>query len=300
MGCCGTRKQIAGHIIFKSIDVSIEKCGNEELDQIFQEAAVCLRRAEETRKKLASKYKNMIVETGTCVLKHPTFERSITSYIIQLLIEIYKDVKSEKDKIAKFDFKSLIKFDSVAPFFHLDKNYSERINKELGINLDDNKSLISGKKTISEFIEELFSLQKVFNEMAENVKTISKKGAEFISQVKRKYSSQGTDKISIGQAVDYMDMAKRNLAHVTELLHLVGLISNMMIEITSAIYTISDKILHVTEMTKWNRIAEDAVKNKIFTPMEVVFAYSVDPKVRRIQDWENNIGYKEEEEELKF
>ena len=54
------------------------------------------------------------------------------------------------------------------------------------------------------------------------------------------------------------------------------------------------------EILKWEKIAQDAVKKKIFDPKEIVFYYAMEEKCKRIQDWEQNITYREEEEELKF
>ena len=71
-------------------------------------------------------------------------------------------------------------------------------------------------------------------------------------------------------------------------------------EIANTIYTLSQKITHPKEIIKWQKIAHDAVNKKIFDPKEIVFVYALEEKCKRIQDWEQNICYREEEEELKF
>jgi len=42
------------------------------------------------------------------------------------------------------------------------------------------------------------------------------------------------------------------------------------------------------------------VQKKIFDPKEIVFTYAHEAKCKRVQDWPNNICYKEAEEELTF
>ena len=50
----------------------------------------CLEKTEDTRKKLADKFKTISIETGVCVLKNPTLERCITSFLVNFLLEIIK------------------------------------------------------------------------------------------------------------------------------------------------------------------------------------------------------------------
>jgi len=128
MGCCGGKKYI-GNFIFKPIEIKLVKTGDEKLDKLFVDLEDCIKESEDIRQKIAVKFKDMIVSTGSCVLKHPTFERSLSTFLITILIEINKDVSTTANKIEEFDFKSLISVDSKPPFIHINEEKKKELKK---------------------------------------------------------------------------------------------------------------------------------------------------------------------------
>ena len=300
MGCCGGKRYV-GNFLFKPIELNkLEKCNHEKLDNMFSEVEGYIKQSEEVRKQIADKFKTMIVSTGSCVLIHPTVERSITTFIILYLIQINKNIGSDIKKIEEFDFKSLFKIDSQAPFIHINDTKKKELKDNLKIDVEDNKDIINSKAAILGFFETLNKFKDFFVELGLKSKKLYADCVEIAEELKKQYKSEGKDHITMGQALDYINISQKNISKVFDISSVVVLMADLFIEISSTIYSLSQKIMRPNEILKWEKIAQDAVKKKIFDPKEIVFYYAMEEKCKRIQDWEQNITYREEEEELKF
>jgi hypothetical protein len=300
MGCCGGKRYI-GNFLFKPIEVkNFDRCNHEKLDTMFIEIEGFVKKSEDLRKSIADKFKDMIVATGSCVLIHPTVERSLSTFLILIMIEISKELGQDWEKFKNFDYKTLIKIDSTAPFVHINEEKKTELKNNFKVDLEKNSDIIKSKAAILSFIETLNKFKEYFVELAEKTKKFSQDTFEIIKELKRQYNAEGKDKITLGQAIDYISIAEKNLEKVFDISNVLTLMGSLFMEIANTIYTLSQKIMHPKEIYKWERISADAVKKKIFDPKEIVFVYAMEEKCKRIQDWEQNITYREEEEELKF
>jgi hypothetical protein len=302
MGCCGSRKKMMGNIIFRPIDQKIEKCGDKEFDEMFDKIAMLINKAEDLRGKIAGKFKNMIIETGSCVLRRPTIERSVSSFVLQIFIEVNKDIKGDTEKLKKFNFKSLFEFKISAPYFSFNQKSISELKSSLNVSLDDNPELVKGKKAIFEFIESLNLFKDFFVDMSNQISILYNQSYEFFKQIKNKLTSSGKDGITIKQATDIVTIAERNLEHTLEVTGLITIMNSFIFETVQAIATLADNIMHPREILNLQNIATDAYQKKIFTPKEIVFKYSKYEKCDHIDDWQENICYKEDgqEDELRF
>jgi hypothetical protein len=303
MGCCSAfRKKPLGNIIFKTIHTEIDKCGNKELDDIFEEANKVLVKGEKVRQEIADKFKQMIVETGVCVLKRPSIERSVSSFMVQILVQIFKEIKNDYSKIKNFNFKSLFKFELQSPFFTLNTESVAELKKIFQINLESNKELMRAKDAILEFIKSLILLKDWLVGVQNDITILYNQGVNFVKVVKRKIEAEGEDGITYGQAVDYLSKGEKNLSNIANITQLIKTVNSFLFEIVNTITTLADKILSRKELTFLQLIANDAVNKNIFAAKEIVFYYSKEDKCKRIEDWEENICYKEiqDEEELRY
>lgn len=300
MGCCSNRPKIIGNIIFRPIDIKIQKCGNIELDKIFDEAIVSLKKCEEIRGNVAEAFKAMIIATGSCILRQPTFERSITTFIILILIEITKDLKNNNEILSKFDFKKLIKFEKTSPYLSLDEAAIKELKKSFNFDLNNNKDIVKSKQTIITFVESLNKLKSFFFDMSNTVRKLYEDSLRFIKTLKSQYNSN-ENKMTLGQAMDYIKIGEKNLENIFVMTDLISVIESFFADMLYASYTVADKLLSPHKLISWKTIARDAVKKNIYDPKMIVLVYADgEEKVKRIEDYIENIGYKEGEEELRY
>jgi len=294
------KRRYIGNKIFQPIEIKLQKCGNAKLDKLFDEMEVNIKQSEDLRGKIAAHFKDMIVATGSCVLVHPTVERSISTFLICILIEINKDLEGDWKKIHDFDFKKLLTIDSKPPFVHMNEEKKQELKNDFKVDIEDNKEIMSAKDKIFSFVEAISTLKDFFSKLGEKYKILYAECLDTFNEIKAEYNSVGKEHITAGQAFDYINTAEKNVEKCLEISKMVEVMCDIFIEIANTVYTLAQKIMHPTEIAKWQRIASDAVKRKIFDPKEIVFTYAQEEKCKRIQDWEQNICYREAEEELKF
>jgi hypothetical protein len=300
MGCCSSKHKFIGNIIFRPIEIRIQKCGNPELDVIFDEASTSLKKCEEIRSTISEAFKKMIIATGSCVLRQPTFERSVTTFIILILIEITKDFKNNTEALSNFDFKKLIKFDKTPPYVHLDDDSLKELKKSFNFDISENKDIVTCKSTITGFVESLNKLKTFFFDISNTIRKLYDDSSRFVKTVKNQYNNK-RDSITMKQAIDYIKIGEKNLENLLEMTHLISIFESFFADMLHASYTIADKLLSPHKLLIWKKIAQDAVKKNIFDSKMIVFVYANgEEKVRRIEDFNENIGYREGEEELRY
>ena len=65
----------------------------EEEKKSLDECSQLLQEAENERIKISKKFESFLYNTGACVLVRPTMERGLISYIINILTQIYMQIK---------------------------------------------------------------------------------------------------------------------------------------------------------------------------------------------------------------
>lgn len=294
MGCCQGQNMV-GHVLFQPLVIKIENCGVDDLDKIFKEMKKCLEKTEVTRQKLAEKFKSMIIETGVCVLKNPRLERCITAFLVNILIEIVKLSDNKTDEINQFDFHSLIKFDKSPPFVSFDTKKIQEMKKLFKFDLDKNKSITKMKDSIYEFLEAATHLKDFFKEIEDTVIVLLQSGKKFYNVLNQKYFNE-SDNFTFSQIKDCLRKAENNFSNLTEVTYFISTMTKLLVEISTTIYTIGNNLLNPNEVTRWKKVAVDAVNKKIFDTKEIVFVYSKEKKCDRIEEWEKNICYKVDDE----
>jgi hypothetical protein len=300
MGCCSTKTKFIGNIIFRPIEIRIQKCGNSELDKIFDEASVSLKQCEEMRSTIAEAFKKMIIATGSCVLRQPTFERSVTTFIILIFIQITKDLKNNTESLSKFDFKKMIKFDKTAPYLHLNEDSLKELKTSFNFDINDNKDIVNSRTTITTFVESLNKLKSFFFDISNTVRKLYDDSSRFIKAVKNQYKSKENN-ITIGQALDYLRVGEKNLENMYEMTDLISVFEAFFADMLYASSVVADKLLSPHKLMMWKKIAQDAVKKQIYDPKMIVFVYAHgEEKAKRVEDYMENICYREGEEELRY
>lgn len=276
--CCFTNNTTyIGHKIFKPIDTHIEIDENEseEVKQILNEYILLLQKTEEERSEIANKFETMLINTGACVFRRPTTERAIITYVIFFLVKLHLSAKKKKVEFNIEDFKisKLFAFSIKPPFINLNDSENDFLKEKYGFNFDKDTTLQNGKSSIYDFLSSLEKCKELFNSQITQIKNISKKinSIKHITQIK----------------------------HITKGIDVLSFMMDVLNEISSTISGLSGS-LNTDKIKLLNKIAIDACNNNISDPKEIAFNYSSGDTCKKINEWKENMCYKEIEEELKY
>ena len=134
------------------------------ISYLFNQCKSELIESEKIRKDLADKFEIMLIETGACVLKRPTFERSITSFVLLVIINIKMCANAKGVDISKLNISSLFSFSLTPPFFSVNQSEVDKVRTLTGFDMDSNESVKQGKDAIIDFLESLAKLKKMLTE----------------------------------------------------------------------------------------------------------------------------------------
>ena len=275
--CCNPDiKLYIGHKLFKPIEtkIQIEEKLTEEEQNLIRELENLLIKSEEERKDIANKFKTMLINTGTCVLKRPTTERSLITYILLILVKLLTHIKKKNISFSYEDFNILnfISFSIQSPFIDLNNNELNKLIEKYGFDFKNDINLINGKNSICDFISSLSKCKTLFDYQIKQMKII-------------------IDKINIKNI--------KQIKHINKAIDAFGIINRIIYEIFSAIKDFN-KSLNKGKISLLYKIAEECCNKNIIEPKEIVFYYSEGQMCDTIENWENNICYKEIEESLKY
>ena len=118
---------IQGNKIFKKINTKLntEKLNlTPEEKKTLEDCMKLLEEAEKVRNEIAGKFELFLYNTGACVLTQPTLERGLTTFIINLLIQIITSAKEKniKFKISDLSLDKFIIITKTLPFIEINKN----------------------------------------------------------------------------------------------------------------------------------------------------------------------------------
>ena len=267
---------IQGNKIFKKINtkLNIENLKiTEEEKKSLNECSKLLQDAEKERIKISKKFESFLYHTGACVLTKPTMERGLISYIINILTQIYISANKKKCKFGMEEF-SLSKFITIstdAPFININATILKDLQEKYDFDFQKNKILKRGLDSIINFLSAIPDIKGVLLNQVMVLKNLVLDSISNIDMVKQ-----------IGVAID-------------GILFLIDFFT----EITNGVVETQLKITKPSNIELYFRIAEDAAKNKISDPKDVVMAYASGENCGNIEKWKENMTYKEYHE-MKF
>ena len=275
--CCYPEiKLYIGHKIFKPIEtkIKIEEEITEEEQNLIKELEKILIKSEEERKDIANKFKTMLINTGACVLKRPTTERSLITYILLILIKLKSHIKKNNISFSNEDFNILnfITFSIQSPFINLNNTELDRLIKKYGFDFKNDITLLNGKNSIYDFISSLSKCKELFDYQIKQIQKI-------INQINTKNINQ--------------------IKHISKTIDAFKIIDMIVCEIFTTIKDFN-KNLNKEKITLLYNIAEDCYNKNIIEPKEIVFHYSEGQMCDTIENWESNICYREIEKGLKY
>ena len=285
---CWESDNYVGHKIFLPLNTDINVSTDDtELNVIINQCKSELIESERIRKDLADKFEIMLVETGACVLKKPTFERSIISFVVLIIINIKMCANSKGADISKLNISSLFSFSMTPPFFSVNQVEIDKLKALTGFDMESNNTIKQCKDAIIDFLQSLSKLNKMLTEQ----KTLIENS---FTHLRRKFTQVNE--------IKKMDYEKNKIIYEQMMASKssFNFCFDILSEMTTNSIEIGNKLVSPKKMKMWMMIADDAIKRKITDPKEIVFYYAKGKKAKSINDWKENITYKVVDEELEY
>jgi hypothetical protein len=261
---------IQGNIIFKPINTNLD-INNEQLfpeeKQTLENCKKLLEEIENERKEIAAKFESFLFNTGGCVLTQPTMEKGLTTFLVYLMTQILICAKEKRAEFNIDDF-SLGNFISISknpPFIELNNEILNNIKNKYGFDFNMIESLVTGKDSIIDFLSTLAKTKSLIQKQMDILKNLLKQKISDIFMLKQIYLSK--------------DSVRFLFSYFSE-------ISNGLIETQ----------LNLTKPSKietYYRIASEAAEKNIKDPKEIALLYANGDNCGKIENWKDNITYKE-------
>lgn len=261
---------IQGNKIFRRINtkLNIENSNLTPKEKAtLEECMKLLEEAEKVRIEIAQKFELFLYDTGACVLTQPTMERGLTTYILNILIQI---IISANEKNVKFSLSDItldkfIYITNSLPFVEINKNMLKILKKKYGFDFYKNNFLKRGLNSIIDFLSTIPSIKAVLENQVIVLKNLSME--------------------SIGN----IDMLEQLGVAIDGIIYLIDFFT----EITNGILETQLSLTKPKKIELFFRIANHAAKKKLKDPKEIALEYAGGDNCGNVENWKDNMTYKE-------
>ena len=269
--CCAN-EEYQGNIIFKSINTNLILEGeqfSEEEKRILERCENLLKQSEEERVKIADKFKDVLVNTGACILTKPTLERAVISFIIYLFEQIISCAKKNRVEFDKNDFAitNFIKISKENPFISFNQETMNNLKAKYGFDINNIESLSNSQKSLINFLATVIDTKNVIVKQYELVKGLIIDLRNNLSLVKK----------------------------VNQSLEGIKFIINYFSELTKSFFLAEQQLQNPRKIELFFKIAQKAAEKDINDPKELVLIFSLGDNCGSITKYEENLGYKKVE-----
>ena len=278
LNCCYKEPEYIGHKIFKKIDTNIEIPDDlsEDNKNALNEYKNLIIKNENKRQEIADKFENMLIKTGACVLRKPTLERGILTYIVSFCVKLKYSAKNKNIEIDPKDINliKLFNFSLKPPFISFSDEQFNLLKEKYGFDIDKDDELKKGKESIKEFLESLSNIKEMLSLQLNQITTL----------VKKLTSLEGL----------------KNIKHLKSSLDTFSFFSNVINELTNSIDKLRENLSESGTLRLYLKIADDAIEKKLKNCKESCWEYSKGETCSNINDWKENMNYTEVDFELKY
>jgi len=261
---------IQGNKIFKKINTNLN---TEKLKltpkekKTLDECTKLLEEAENVRIEIAKKFELFLYNTGACVLTQPSMERGLLTYIINILIQIKISANEKKIKFSFSDIMldKFILLTDTLPFIEINKNMLKILKKKYGFDFYKNDFLKNGLNSIIDFLSTIPSIKSVLENQVIVLKHLSM------------------------ESITNLDMLEQLGIAIDGIIFLIDFFN----EITNGLMETQISMTSPKKIELFFRIAEDAAKKKLKDPKEIALAYASGDNCGNIENWKENMTYKE-------
>ena len=265
--CCSA-DEYRGNKIFQKINTNLileDENLSEEGKKILEQCEQLLKESEEQRQKIADKFKELLVDTGACVIRKPTLERAAITYIIYLIEQIIISAKDKTQIFTQDDF-SISNFISIKderPFFSLNQDALDNIKSKYEFDKKTEEQISKGKTSLINFLSTAFDIKNTITNQANKIGDLLKK-------------------INLKSLIEIKDSISKSLKFLI----------NYCSELSTSIFLVKSQLTNPKRIELFFKIANDAAKKGITDPKEFALRYSLGETCGKIDDWEENICYK--------
>jgi len=263
---CGN-EDYQGNKIFQKINTNLiledEKL-SEDSREILERCEKLLKESEEQREKIAGKFRELLIDTGACVICKPTLERAVITFIIYFFEQIMLSAKEKKVVFDKSDFaiSNFITISKKSPFLTLNNNFLDNIKAKYGFDSNMIENISKGKSSLLNFLTTVFSTEAVFRNQ--------------LNIVSKLLYSQNFD----------------NIKKIKDSIEAIGFIISYYSELTSSIFSIQSQLTNPRRIELFYKIASDASEKNVRDPKILALRYSLGETSGSVENFEDNLGYK--------
>lgn len=270
--CIFPEPYVIGHKIFKplctKIDVDKSQFSPETQDKITKCEAI-LSETENCRKEIATKFENMLVETGSCVLRQPTFERSVITYIVNLLTQIKISAKKNNVQFDANDFsiKKIFGIKSSLPFIEINDGEMRTLKDKYGFDFEQSASLQKGKESIVDFLKSATSCKELIGNQVSSVRKL------------------------VPTDLNEIKLLKEFTGVIDGMIFLYDLFS----ELLGSTNDIQSQIVNPNKMVIFHNVSAKAAESGLTDPKDICFNYSNGDTCGKVENYRENLTYIETE-----
>ena len=263
---CGN-EDYQGNKIFQKINTKLiledEKL-SEDSREILERCEKLLKESEEQREKIAEKFRELLIDTGACVICKPTLERAVITFIIYFFEQIMLSAKEKKVVFDKSDFaiSNFITISKKSPFLTLNNDFLDNIKAKYGFDSNMIENISKGKSSLLNFLTTVFSTETVFRNQ--------------LNIVTKLLYSQNFD----------------NIKKIKDSIEAIGFIISYYSELTSSIFSIESQLTNPRRIELFYKIASDASEKNVRDPKILALRYSLGETSGSVENFEDNLGYK--------
>lgn len=259
-----------GNKIFKPIntqlDIDKEELTSEEKTSL-ENCMALLKESEKTREDIAKKFEDFLYNTGACVLTQPKMERGLITYVVNILTQIIICANQKNVEFDKNDFSlsNFIQFSKTSPFIELNQSTLDTLKQKYGFDFQSIETLTKGKESIINFISSIPNAKSLFNAQIDTLKNLSKNNLTnlfMLSQI-----NKSTDGLVF--------------------------LMNFFSEIYNGIVDTQGELSKPRKIELFYKIASKAAERKLKDPKEICLYYSLGDNCGKVDNWKENITYKE-------
>ena len=263
---CGN-EDYQGNKIFQKINTNLILEGeklSEDSREILERCEKLLKESEEQREKIAEKFRELLIDTGACVICKPTLERAVITFIIYFFEQIMLSAKEKKVVFDKSDFaiSNFITISKKSPFLTLNNDFLDNIKAKYGFDSNMIENISKGKSSLLNFLTTVFSTETVFRNQ--------------LNIVTKLLYSQNFD----------------NIKKIKDSIEAIGFIISYYSELTSSIFSIESQLTNPRRIELFYKIASDASEKNVRDPKILALRYSLGETSGSVENFEDNLGYK--------
>ncbi len=265
--CFCSQDDYQGNKIFEEINTNLineEDKLSEEAKKTLENCEQLLKEFEKKRQEIADKFKELLIDTGACVICKPTLERAVITYIIYSLEQVMLCAK-EKNKIfdsRDFALSNFINIKKENPFLTLNQETIDKIKTKYELDINMVEQISKAKSSLLNFLSTAFSTKDMISNQSKVIKNL------------------------------LTSINLKSLTKIHKSLEGINFIFKYYAELTSGIISIESQLTDPKKLELFYKIANDAAEKGIKDPKEFALRYSLGETCGSVDNWKENIGYK--------